>query len=162
MANKVDIKAITSSAIVPTPDGYYLDLWTDLQEEGDGQRLDRYRFQSVSQMTDHSREARRIALLATGYEELSLNAEDVQEDDMLPFLNGGSIYSIDSEKRFSASTVLEAVVADGDNLADLRDGAKTRYMIFTFSGSAAEVSMPADNKLTVLRKIQQGEPASWR
>ena len=142
MGNQSDlVQTITSSALVPTPDGYYLDIWVDLKEPGDGQKLIRFKFEDVSQMTDHSKEARRIALLATHFEELSIGAEDVQQDDLVPSLGGGTVYSIDSELRY-------------DDEDTQTDGVKKRWMLFTFAGTVSVLSMPAEDRITILRKIQ--------
>lgn len=144
MSNKVP--TISSSVLTAAPGGYYLDVWVAsdaAQDQANGsQRMERFRFDSVGQMTDHSTESRRIALLAAGFEEHTLEADDVKEGDLIPSIVGGRVDSVDNEKKY------KDIVQE----SDLDEMVKWKH--FSFAGSEAILSIPASEKLTVLRKVQ--------
>jgi hypothetical protein len=123
-------KKIKSVDLVATPAGYYLDI---LPEDGP---LERFMFRGVSQITVFSTDARRIALLSTGFEERTLAARDVREDDLVPSIGGGRVYSIDGESKH-------------DDLSE--DPVPTKH--FTFAGTAAVLSIPEADGISVVRKI---------
>jgi len=117
--------------LVVAPGGFYLDV---LPEDGP---LQRFKFTNVSQITTFSSDARRIALLATGFEEHTLEAGDVRTDDLIPSIGGGRVYSRD----------IETVPAD-DPGED-----PTRKVHLTFSGTEAVLTVPEKDGLSVVRKI---------
>lgn len=142
MPKKNDIPVMTSVTLTPLPGGYYLDAWLDgADPAAGGETMKRFRFDSVQQMVDFSKESRRVALLSVGYEELPVTAGDVREDDLLPMMNGGAVDSVDVEKKY-------AEIVPTSELDEL-----VEYRHFTFNNSSASVSMKADERLVVLRKI---------
>lgn len=123
---------IKSVDLVPAPGGYFLDILPE------GGPLQRFKFHGVSQITAFSSDARRIALMATGYEEHNLKAEDVRQDDLIPSIGGGRVYSRDVEK------------VEPDEVGD----DPTRTIHLTFAGTEAVLSVPPEDGISVLRKIQ--------
>jgi hypothetical protein len=133
---KVAIPVLNSVTLTPHPDGYFLDTWME------GREMERFQFSDVQQVVDFAVEARRVALLSVGYDELLVTAGDVQVDDRLPLMNGGSVDSVDIEKKY-------AEIVPTSELDEL-----VEYRHFTFKNSTANLSMKSDDRLTVLRRIQ--------
>lgn len=136
MPKKVAIPVLNSVTLTPHPDGYFLDTWME------GREMERFQFSDVQQVVDFAVEARRVALLSVGYDELLVTAGDVQVDDRLPLMNGGSVDSVDIEKKY-------AEIVPTSELDEL-----VEYRHFTFKNSTANLSMKSDDRLTVLRRIQ--------
>lgn len=135
MPKKNTVPVLNSVTLTPHPDGYFLDAWTE------GREMERFQFSDVQQVVDFSVETRRVALLSVGYEDLKVTAADVQEEDQLPMVDMLIVDSVDIEKKFAE--------IEPDPLNEL-----VEYRHFSFKNSSATLSMKADDRLTVLRRVQ--------
>lgn len=128
------VAKILSVDVIPTADGGYLDVMTD-------HGLERFHFTNVSQLTTFSQDARRVALIATGYEELTVESDQVRPDDLVPSIGGGRVYSRDVETK-----------AADDPAEDPR-----RIVHLTFSGTEAVLSIPERDGLNIVRSVRSGK-----
>lgn len=135
------IKGIQTVTVVPTPEGYYLDLWPNEQYP----QLERWRFGSVDQLSQFSMETRRIALLATHYEELTIEAKDVLQGDLFKSLNGGTVEQI-------TEVEWEDILHDGVRRS--ADPHSVEVLQFAFYGSTALIQIKSNSLVNVLRRIQ--------
>lgn len=125
------VAKIKSVDVIPTADGGYLDIMTD-------RGLQRFSFTNVSQLTTFSTDAKRIALLACGFEEYTLQAGEVKADDLLPSIGGGRVYSRDIETK----------------PADNEGEDPQRIVHLTFAGTEGILSMPERDGINVVRKVR--------
>lgn len=135
------IRVLNAVVVVPTPEGYYLDLWPDDTHP----QLERWRFTDVNQLSQFSLETRRIALLATHYEELTIEASAVLQGDLFRSLNGGTVEHITEVK-------WEHILHDG--IRRSADPYFVKVLQFAFYGSTALVQIKANSQVNVLRRIQ--------